>query len=160
MQVDFFTIPVQAGTEAAEELNRLLSSSRILTVDRQFVADGASSFWSICVVSQTGPLRTGKGAPGKKGAVDYREVLSAEDFAVYARLRELRKELAQREAVPPYAVFTNEQLAAIVQGRVTSVTALKEIEGVGDARVDKYGMSVVTLMTSLASPPSEPRDET
>ena len=159
MRVDFFTIPVQAGAETAEELNRLLSSARILTVDRQFVADGENSFWSICVVSQTGPLRGGKSQSGKKG-IDYREVLSAEDFAVYAKLRDLRKQLAERDGVPPYAVFTNEQLAAIVQGRVDNLTALKAIDGIGDARVEKYGLSVLTLLQGLSGKPQEPRDET
>lgn len=153
MRVDFFTIPVQSGVEATEELNSRLSSARILTVDRQFVADGASSFWSICVLSQTGPLRGGKGSSAKKGGVDYREVLSAEDFAAYAKLRDLRKQLAERDGVPPYAVFTNEQLAAIVQGRVDSLTALKKVDGVGDARVEKYGMSVLTLLNGLAGKP-------
>lgn len=160
MRVDFFMIPVQAGAEATEDLNRLLSSARILTVDRQFVADGAGSFWSVCVVSQTGPLRTGKAQTGKKGAVDYRDVLSAGDFAVYAKLRDLRKQLAEREAVPPYAVFTNEQLAAIVQGRVDSLTALKKIDGIGDSRAEKYGKSVLTLLSGLSGASQEPRDET
>jgi len=159
MRIDFFTIPVQSSAEASEELNSLLSSSRILTVDRQFVPDGTSSFWSVCVVSQTGPLRGGKVASAKKDTVDYREVLSAEDFAVYAKLRDLRKQLAEREGVPTYAVFTNEQLAAITQGRVDSLTALKRVEGVGDARVEKYGTSVLTLLNSLAGQPQEPRDE-
>jgi len=159
MRIDFFTIPVQAGAEATEDLNRLLSSARILTVDRQFVADGANSFWSICVVSQTGPLRSGKSGASKKGAVDYRDVLNAEDFAVYAKLRDLRKQLAERDGVPPYAVFTNEQLAAIVQDSVNSLTALKKIDGVGDARVDKYGISVLTLLQSIAGKPKDPPNE-
>lgn len=160
MRVDFFTIPVQAGAETTEELNRLLSSARILTVDRQFVADGASSFWSVCVVSQTGPLRGGKAQTGKKGTIDYHDVLSPEDFAVYARLRDLRKQLAEREAVPPYAVFTNEHLAAIVQGRVDSLTALKKIKGIGEARADKYGMPILRLMQSLSAQQQESPDET
>jgi superfamily II DNA helicase RecQ len=160
MRVDFFTIPVQSGAEATGELNSLLSSTRVLTVDRQFVADGASSFWSVCVVSQTGPVGGRKGASAKKGGVDYREVLNAEDFAVYAKLRDLRKQLAERDGVPPYAVFTNDQLAAIVQGRLDSLTALRTVDGVGDARVEKYGTSVVTLLSGLAGKPREaPRDE-
>lgn len=159
MRVDFFTIPVQAGAESAEELNRLLSSARILTLDRQFVADGPSSFWSICVVSQTGPMPGPKTPPSKKAQIDYRDVLPPDDFAVYAKLRELRKQLSEREAVPPYAVFTNEQLAAIAQRRVTSVTALKQIDGVGDARVEKYGMSVVALISSLSSVTGAKSDE-
>ena len=44
----------------------------------------------------------------------------------------MRKELAEKEGVPAYALFTNEQLAEMVQRRVGSLTAMKEIEGVGD----------------------------
>ncbi len=158
MRIDFFIIPVQAGEAAAEELNRLLSSARILTMDRQFVPDGASSFWSICVVSQTGSRR--KQAGGKRSSIDYREVLSAEDFAIYARLRELRKELANREGAPVYAVFTNEQLAEIARRRVSSAAALGEIEGLGEARVEKYGMPVVTLMKAVLAAPEGAGDAT
>jgi hypothetical protein len=57
------------------------------------------------------------GAAARAGRVDYREVLSPPEFAVYDRLRTLRKELAQAEGLPPYAVFSNEQLAAFVQRR-------------------------------------------
>jgi hypothetical protein len=54
------------------------------------------------------------------GKVDYREVLSAQDFAVFSKLREVRKGLAEKEGVPPYTIFTNEQLAAVVRQKVTT----------------------------------------
>jgi hypothetical protein len=50
--------------------------------------------------------------------VDYKEVLNEADFAVFSRLRDLRKVIAEKEAVPAYAIFTNEQLAAMVTGKV------------------------------------------
>ena len=151
-RIAIFKIPAHGGSEDEESLNRHLSSTRILNLEKHFVADGENSFWSICVTSQTGPARGQKAPPTKKPAIDYRDVLSVDDFAVFAKLRTLRKELAEREAVPPYAVFTNEQLAAIAQQRVNSLSALKAIEGVGDARVDKYGLSVTTLMNTLMRP--------
>jgi hypothetical protein len=40
------------------------------------------------------PLGAGRGV-APRGRVDYREVLTPEDFAVYARLRDRRKEIAQ-----------------------------------------------------------------
>ena len=42
--------------------------------------------------------------------VDYKEILSEEDFIFYSKLRELRKELTNNEALPVYTFFTNEQL--------------------------------------------------
>ena len=92
-----------------------------------------------------------------KGKIDYREVLNEQDFAVFARLRTLRKELADGEGIPAYAVFTNEQLAEIVQRRVQSAAALREIAGVGEA-LSKYGEAFLRLLreafaTAGATPP-------
>lgn len=57
MRIDFFCIPVYQGNGEAEQLNQLLSSARILTVDREFVADGENSFWSVCVQHQSNSQR-------------------------------------------------------------------------------------------------------
>ena len=38
-----------------------------------------------------------------------------------------------------YALFTNEQLAEMVTRRTTTIAALGEIDGVGKARIEKYG---------------------
>jgi hypothetical protein len=76
MRIDMFTIPALDATEATAELNRHLSSTRILTVDRQFVADGANSYWSICVMSETGPAK--RPDAGRKTRIDCRKSQSAD----------------------------------------------------------------------------------
>ena len=53
---------------------------------------------------------------------------------------------AEAEAVPPYAVFTNEQLAAMVTGRVADEAGLAAIDGVGPARVERYGARFVAAL--------------
>jgi hypothetical protein len=84
----FFWIPARRATDAQEELNRFLGGHRVIAVDRQFVSDGERSGWAVAVdyVGGTPP------APGTKSRIDYREVLDAETFAVFAALRARRKE--------------------------------------------------------------------
>jgi len=65
-------------------------------------------------------------------------------------LRDGRRALAEKEGVPVYTIFRNEQLAQMVQKKVHRKAALKEIEGVGDARVEKYGEALVQLMSAPA----------
>lgn len=148
MALKFFTVPIQDST-AESELNAFLRSHRVLSVDRRWVEQGPSSFWAICVDhldaahSKSSPSHDGR---ARKPKVDYRDVLSPEDFNLYARLREWRKEAAAADGVPVYAVFTNEQLAHIVKKRATSRAALAQIEGVGEARVTKYGPAVLELL--------------
>ena len=135
MQFKFFTIQVFDPERVTEELNSFCANHRVLTVERHFVAHDSNSFWAICVCYQEGE----KTLVIRKGKIDYREVLNEKDFTLYATLRSLRKELSEKEGVPAYALFTNEQLAEIVRRRIAAPAALAEIKGVGDARVQKYG---------------------
>ena len=160
MQMKFFHIPVQDSEVFGNELNSFFNAHRILGVERRFVEDAANSFWAICVNYE--PVGDGAAAhtaqSGKRSKIDYKEVLSDEDFTVYARLLSLRKEIAESEGVPVYALFTNEHLAEMVARRVTSAAALRELSGVGQARVEKYGKAFLALLEEaidrLPPPPS------
>jgi superfamily II DNA helicase RecQ len=103
------------------------------------------------------------GGPGTadraKRGVDYKEVLSAEDFAVFAKLRDLRKEMAEKEGVPPYAVFTNEQLAAMVTTKADTQAALAKIDGIGSARIEKYAAAFLEALKTVARASSCPEPE-
>ena len=78
---------------------------------------------------------------------------------MFARLRALRKERADAEGVPAYALFTNDQLAEMVQRRVTSDAALRAIPGVGEARVEKYGEPFLHILKEAALPEAAADDE-
>jgi superfamily II DNA helicase RecQ len=84
--------------------------------------------------------------------VDYKELLKPEEFQVFSRLRDWRKAVAEKEGVPVYTVLTNEQLAQIVQKRINTKAGLKEIEGVGEARVEKYGEAVLKVVAPPVAP--------
>jgi superfamily II DNA helicase RecQ len=159
MQLRFFTIAIHGGEDAEVALNRFLAGHRILAIDRQFVSNGPNSAWSICVSFDDGligsPIRA---SIGKRGKVDFKDVLGEAEFAVFARLRALRKERADAEGVPAYALFTNEQLAEMVQRRVTSTVALREIPGVGEARVEKYGAAFLQILQTAALPEPIPAE--
>jgi superfamily II DNA helicase RecQ len=69
-----------------------------------------------------------------------------EDFALYAKLRDWRKITGEKESVPLYTIFTNEQLAAIAQQKIETLEELGALTGIGAARVDKYGQDVLTVI--------------
>ena len=146
-------VPVHSAEDAATALNQFLGGHRILAIDRQFVADGPNSVWAFCVsFDDSGADATPRSAAGKRGKVDFKDILSPVEFAVFARLRALRKERADAEGVPAYALFTNDQLAEMVQRRVTSDAALRAIPGVGEARVEKYGEPFLHILKEAALP--------
>ena len=141
MPFSFFTIPARDPAPAAGELNGFLRGHKVLAIDRRWADAGADSFWAVCVddLDHT-PATPGGPRPGPgKNKVDDKELLTPEEFAVFARLRDVRAEAAKAAAVPVYAVFTNEPLADVVRSRAATKAALGKIDGVGEARVAKYG---------------------
>lgn len=142
MKYEFFAIPALSPEKAQEELNRFMAAHRVAGVEKMFVPEGQNSFWSICV----GYVEHGVTPAAPKGKIDYREVLDEKAFAVFARLRTLRKSLSEKEGVPAYALFTNEQLAAMVRDKVDSLAQLGRIDGVGKARIEKYGNAFLTVL--------------
>jgi superfamily II DNA helicase RecQ len=151
MQWAFYRIPV-TGSDQATELNRFLRTVKVLNCHREFVANGDASFWAMAVEympAQENVARPGRDPVATK--VDYKTVLPPEDFALFARLREWRKTLANSEAVPVYTVFTNEQLAEMSRRRCSSLAALSEIGGVGQGRLDKFGRAALEVIGGFTS---------
>ena len=159
MKYKFFTIPICTSNEPQTELNNFCASHKIAAVEKQFVADGDKSFWAFCVSYLDGETET---AASKKNKIDYREVLDEKDFALYAKLRSLRKKISEREGVPAYALFTNEQLATMVQKQVRTTAAMNAIEGIGKARMEKYGEAFLAVLTAESEQEDDPQvpDET
>jgi hypothetical protein len=149
MQLKFFIVPVREAEAAETGINRFLRSVRVVHLHREFVAQGDNSFWSLAVEYLIDGDRPGdeKGRGARRSKIDYREVLPPEAFAVFVKLREWRKQQAAREAVPVYTIFTNEQLAAIAEKKITTKAGLEQIDGIGEARIKKYGEAVIQIMT-------------
>jgi superfamily II DNA helicase RecQ len=134
-----FVVPIRDSGRIEAELNTFLRSHQVLSVDCQWVEDASNSFWAYRVEYFDSAVPAAQAPKSGRSRVDYREVLSPEDFAVFAQLRDLRKLVAQAESVPMYVVFTNEHLSKIVQSRAKTKADLEAITGVGDSRVEKYG---------------------
>lgn len=110
-------------------------------------------------------------APGRSHAeasrrgADALAALGEGDRILFQTLRRWRSEAAQREGVPPYVVLTNRQLLLVVQGKPSTRNALAQLEGLGPAKVERYGEALLAVLhgqptTERAAPapgaPSEP----
>ena len=147
MQIKVFTIPVTSPWAMEEEANKFLRSHRVMTVDRQFTEEGGG-YWTLFVTYQDSQVgATGSAQSEKK--VDYREVLSTDEFVRFARYRDLRKELARQQGIPAYAIFTDEEMAQIARMEEVTIPAIAAIKGVGK-RAEKYGQHFISAGTAEA----------
>jgi superfamily II DNA helicase RecQ len=144
------TIPSDEPTE--EELNRFLATHRVVSVQQQWVnRDGIP--YLVFAVEYLPRLEGGvlpPGIGGDTGRIDYQKVLKPDDFKKFAALRDLRRALAEAEGVKPFVIFTNAQLALMVTGKVDSLAALGRIDGVGEARLQKYGKQCLAVLLEMA----------
>jgi superfamily II DNA helicase RecQ len=147
MQYRVFRVPVGNPEETQEELNAFLRGNRIVHVRSDLVNDNAGSAYVFLVEYVQG---NGK-QKQKGGRVDYREVLPPEQFAVFARLRDARKRLSEEHGIPVYAVFTNEQLAAIARKPPANASDLAAVDGVGPAKTEKFGTAILGVLQENAS---------
>jgi superfamily II DNA helicase RecQ len=154
IQFKFFTVSIHNSESTEGSINLFLRQHKVLSIYREFVENGENSHWCMAVeYLQGGPITQATKLPGKN-RIDYKEVLPPDDFTLFVKLRDWRKKEADRAAVPVYAIFSNEQLATIASLRVVSKTSLREIDGIGEARVSKYGDALLSLMVELTSSPA------
>lgn len=143
MQFRFFVIPISNNTGATAELNSFLAGHKVLSFNESFVVEGKNSFWAISVSYLAKDITT---FSAKKPAIDYKEVLEPEEFLIFAELRDLRKQIALGQGVPPYIIFSNAQLAEMVRGKVSSKNAMLKISGIGKTKVDSYAESFLAIL--------------
>ena len=163
MRLHFLAIPVFDPAEGESELNRFLSTHRIIALDRQLVSDGPRNAWAVCISYVPGgapstadpvPAAIPERKPSDPRRIDYRDTLPPAEFQVFAKLRALRKTLSDRDGVPPYALFTNDQLAQMVKRRVRTLAELGDLDGIGPARLKKYGQAFLAVLNEPDTTPS------
>ncbi len=75
---------------------------------------------------------------------------SEESTGLYEALRDLRKRLADEEALPAYIVMSDKVLHLIAQQRPTTLEAFGNISGIGEYKKKKYGKAFTDLIRKHA----------
>jgi superfamily II DNA helicase RecQ len=133
----FFISPF-GEKSVSEELNAFLRSHRIVNVDKKLIDGERGTGWVFLV--EYGMENNRNGGPNASSQrIDYREVLNAAEYALFDKLRGLRKDAAEKAGIPVYAVFTNDQLAGMIKKQPKTAKDLPAIPGIGEARVKQYG---------------------
>jgi len=138
-----------------EDLNSFLRSHRIVNVDKRLIDGERGTGWLFLI--EYGNTENKNQSNTSSQRVDYREVLNPVEYALYDKLRNLRKEIAEKSGIPVYAVFTNDQLASMVKKPPNVVKDLLFISGVGEARVKQYGELFINFFSNEAQITNEPQ---
>lgn len=76
---------------------------------------------------------------------------NTENTDLFQALRELRKQLADEEVLPPYIILSDKVLHLLSISRPTTVEEFGNISGVGEYKKKKYGKAFVNLIRQYIS---------
>jgi ATP-dependent DNA helicase RecQ len=82
-------------------------------------------------------------APGNSG--------QATDANLLGVLRAWRSEIARTRGVPAYVVLHDATIEGIAASRPTTLEALRDIPGIGDKKLERYGRELIELVNGTES---------
>ncbi len=91
---------------------------------------------------------TKKAPPVGKTRATRAVLLGDADPDLLARLKRLRKQLADRDGVPAYIVFNDRTLTEMAQLQPRTLSDLLTVSGVGAAKLDRYGAEFLAELNS------------
>ncbi len=92
---------------------------------------------------------TGQTSPsGKHAGTPQKTRLPEVDNRLYEILRNLRKSIADRERIPPYAIFADRTLVEMSAYHPQTPHTLKQIHGVGSLKEERFGKAFIDAIIS------------
>ncbi|MGB1837860.1 DNA helicase RecQ, partial [Marinobacter adhaerens] len=145
-----------------------LSANEWKSVYRQLVANGylradPEGYGALQLTEQCRPLlkgrqtielrkdpeikkTTGRANGGRSGSPVSEQIT---DKAGWEALRACRKELADKQGVPPYVIFHDTTLFGMLERKPRTLDELAEVSGVGAAKLEKYGEIFLQTIADL-----------
>ena len=74
--------------------------------------------------------------------------LTSAELKLVAALRDKRREIARRDAVPAYIVFSDRTLAEMALRRPATLAAMASVRGVGEMKLERYGEEFLAVIRS------------
>lgn len=79
-------------------------------------------------------------------AYTHKQAVRRYDKDLFARLRFLRKQIADKENIPPFVVFNDATLQEMAEFLPTTAEALLNINGVGERKLERFGALFLNLI--------------
>ena len=72
------------------------------------------------------------------------------DEPLWEALRACRKRLADAQNVPPYVIFHDATLSAMLAERPLTPSAMRAVSGVGDSKLERYGEAFLAVLRDIS----------
>lgn len=117
-----------------------------LTAAGYLTASGGQ-FPVLKVTSLGADVLQGKETVFRKISIKATKALSENDD-LFERLRALRRELAEKQSVPPFVIFSDKTLHEMSAVMPTNDSQMLDVKGVGESKLDKYGEQFLDVISN------------
>ena len=136
------------GIASAEEVALLRPVARALIARDALRADafGGLSFGPAAKPILKGEESLVIAVPPPRKRRDRRRAADGPADPLFETLRARRRELAAESGVPPYVIFHDSTLREIAEKRPASLAELARVQGVGEAKLKRYGEAMLAAL--------------
>lgn len=115
-----------------------------LTASNYLVADGGQ--YPVLKVSAAGiDVLRGQQQVLRKAAVQAKQSLPVND-GLFEQLRQVRRELAESQGVPPFVIFSDRTLRELCTTMPTTLDEMLSVHGIGESKIEKYGEQFLSIL--------------
>lgn len=142
MSIRIFTIPFDPDNEIFpdEAISQFLLTKRLSKLQAEFFQTNGKAYWTVFIEYET--------ILGEERKADT-EGLDEAQRLLMKRLRQWRKDTAEKEGVPVFIVATNKQLADVIRIAPATPKSLREINGFGGKKVERYGNELIEIVKAF-----------
>jgi len=140
MKFRIITIPFNKDKETflEEEINNFCLNKKIKNYRVEFFNSSDKSYWTVffeyeTVIDESKPLIQ----------------FSEPEKLLFDKLKEWRKEAAEKKGFPVYIVCNNTELAEVAKNAPKTLEELKNIHGFGKKKIEKYGKEITELIKNF-----------
>ncbi len=144
-------------------LRDFIKDKEVLSIRNYFFIKNEAPYLTIVINYTLKPLSPEKPKEDQKAGKrdeSWRHWVDEADVPLFNALRDWRSARCKREGFPPYIICTNRQLAAMVAARPQSLAKLGEIEGFGQAKLEKYGKEILAILATAREEPLTAQSKT
>lgn len=149
MPIRLFTIPFNEETQTFHDdlIVQFCVNKRVHKIETKFFTRHGLPFWTVAIhygqILSEEKVRVSGGHPDEEFGLDDQQK------ALLIRLKEWRREEADKEGFPVYLIATNKQLVSAIQNKCVSLEALKLVKGFGKKRIEKYGAGLASIIKTF-----------
>ncbi|MGD6887997.1 DNA helicase RecQ [Bacillus mobilis] len=135
IEFNFHTLPTYGllSNRSVKEVSEFIE----FLISDELIAVEHGTYPTLKVTEKGKEVLLGKENVLRKERVETRQIV--QDHPLFEVLREVRKEIAQGEGVPPFVIFSDQTLKDMCAKMPQSDTELLTVKGIGEHKLVKYG---------------------